>query len=118
MELLCKPIDLTKPVWKSKEEINTILEKINNIYKDINKNNLDKISTSNNSDIKSENNIDIKNYNNNIREKTKDIKLTKFRWKQLINKDKNWSSLDLPLKFNFMKSYSLFFYYRVTHIKK
>tara|TARA_B100001540_G_C15743996_1_gene613651 strand:+ start:127 stop:1359 length:1233 start_codon:yes stop_codon:yes gene_type:complete len=45
-------------------------------------------------------------------------KLTKFRWKQLINKDKNWSSLDLPLKFNFMKSYSLFFYYRVTHIKK
>ena len=80
VELLCKPIDLTKPVWKSKEEINTILEKINNIYKDINKNNLDKNSTSNNSNIKSENNIDIKNYNNsnNIREKTKDTtKLTK-----------------------------------------
>ena len=45
-------------------------------------------------------------------------KLTKFKWKQLINKDINWSSQDIPLKWNFMKSYSLFFYYRVSHIKK
>ena len=60
VELLCKSIDTTKPVWKSKEEINTILEKINNIYKDINNNN-------NNNNLEKHNN---NNKNNNNLEKT------------------------------------------------
>ena len=86
IEILCKPIDTTKPVWTSKEEINTILQKINNIYKDINKNNLDNnfiINSINNS-----NNIDIKNNNknNNIEKPRKDINKDNIKLTKKIEK--------------------------------
>ena len=45
------------------------------------------------------------------------VKLTEFKWKHLVNKDKDWTfkyEKDVsPLYFNFKKSYQILYYYRV-----
>jgi hypothetical protein len=40
-------------------------------------------------------------------------KLSKRNWKSLINKDYNWGQKGVDLLWNFMRGYSMFFYYRI-----
>ena len=41
-------------------------------------------------------------------------KLSKRNWKSWINKDYNWRQKGVDLLWNFMRGYSMFFYYRIT----
>jgi hypothetical protein len=41
-------------------------------------------------------------------------KLSKRNWKSWINKDYNWGQKGVDLLWNFMRGYSMFFYYRIT----
>ena len=40
-------------------------------------------------------------------------RMTKFAWKENINKNKNWGFEGHDLKWNFMNAYQILFYYRV-----